>query len=169
MLIVLVYLCCPIICLTFCIPCYDVCYGFHMDTMFGSSLPSAVCRKDHVLFTLFVFVCLWWCPAVCRRDHVLFTLFVFVCLWWCPAHVVLCLCLVFLCPVYPVLIIFPLLCSLTFMFLYFGYLQSTKFTMATLFVCRLKINIPCPSYIEKALLHLTGQMDDIFIHVHPYH
>ena len=118
MLIVLVYLCCPIICLTFCIPCYDVCYGFHMDTMFGSSLPSAVCRRDHVLFTLFVFACMWWCPA----------------------RVVLSLYFVFLCLVYPVLIIFPLRCSLTFMFLYSGYLQSTKFTMATLFVCRLKIN-----------------------------
>ena len=147
MLIVLVYFCCPIICLTFCIPCYDVCYGFHMDTMFGSSLPSAVCRREHVLFTLFVFVCMWWCPA----------------------RVVLSLYFVFLCLVYPVLIIFPPRCSLTLMFLYSGNLQSTKFTMATLVVCRLKINILCPSYIVKALLHLTGQMDDIFIHVHPYH
>ena len=45
-------------CLMFCIQCYDVCYGFHMDTMFGLSLPSAVCRRDHVLFTYVVCVCL---------------------------------------------------------------------------------------------------------------
>jgi hypothetical protein len=34
------------------------------------SLPPVVCRKDHVLFMLFVFVC--------RCDYVLFMLFVFV-------------------------------------------------------------------------------------------
>ena len=38
--------------------------------------------------------------------YVLFTLFVFVCMWWCPTRVVLCLCFVFLCLVYPVLPIF---------------------------------------------------------------
>ena len=78
------------------------------------SLPPVVCRRAHVLFTLFVFVfissclqegtcliyvicvclylqlfvgglmsylrylCLSLCPVVCRRAHVLFTLFVFV-------------------------------------------------------------------------------------------
>ena len=41
--------------------------------MFGSSLP----------------------PVVCRRAYVLFTLFVFVCTWWCPPHIVLCLRVVF--------------------------------------------------------------------------
>ena len=39
--------------------------------LLGSSLPSVVCEKTYVLFTLFVFV-------VCERTHVLFTLFVFV-------------------------------------------------------------------------------------------
>ena len=104
-----VYLCCTIMCLTFCIPCYDVCYGFHMDTMFGSSLPSVVCRRDHVMFTLFVLACMWWCPA----------------------RVMLCICFVFLCLVYPVLPVYldcPFLiflrCSLTFIFFYFGYLYS---------------------------------------------
>ena len=29
--------------------------------MFGSSLPPFVCRRVHVLFTLFVFVCVEWC------------------------------------------------------------------------------------------------------------
>jgi hypothetical protein len=27
---------------------------------------------------------------MCRKAHFLFTLFVFVCVWWCPAHIVLC-------------------------------------------------------------------------------
>ena len=36
-------------------------------------------------------------PVVCRRAHVLFTLFVFVCVYWCPTHIVLCvLCFFFL-------------------------------------------------------------------------
>ena len=32
-------------------------------TMFGSSLPPVVCRKAHVIFTLFVFVCVKWYPS----------------------------------------------------------------------------------------------------------
>jgi hypothetical protein len=39
--------------------------------LLGSSLPSVVCERTHVLFTLFVFV-------VCERTRVLFTLLVFV-------------------------------------------------------------------------------------------
>ena len=31
--------------------------------MFGSSLPPVVCRKAHVLYTLFVSVCAQWCPT----------------------------------------------------------------------------------------------------------
>jgi hypothetical protein len=31
-------------------------------TMFGSSLPPVVCRRAPVLFVLFVFVCVLWCP-----------------------------------------------------------------------------------------------------------
>ena len=70
--------------------------------MFGSSLPPVVCRRAHVLFTLFCvclvrlylqlfvgglmsylrcFVFVWFVflpPVVCRRAHVLFTFFVFV-------------------------------------------------------------------------------------------
>jgi hypothetical protein len=33
-------------------------YNFRIKTMFGSSLPPVVCRRTHVLFTLFVLVCL---------------------------------------------------------------------------------------------------------------
>jgi len=31
--------------------------------MFGSSLPTVVCMRAHVLFTLFVFVCIKWHPT----------------------------------------------------------------------------------------------------------
>ena len=41
---------------TFCVLCCDDRYDFRIRTMFDSSLPPVVCRKDHVLFTLFVFV-----------------------------------------------------------------------------------------------------------------
>ena len=34
-------------------------------------------------------------PFVCRRAHVLFTLFVFACTQRCPKHIVLCFCFVF--------------------------------------------------------------------------
>jgi hypothetical protein len=43
---------------TFWFPCCDVRYDFRIQTMFGSSVPPVVCRRAHVLFTLFVFVCL---------------------------------------------------------------------------------------------------------------
>jgi hypothetical protein len=49
--------------------------------MFGSSLP----------------------PVVCRKAHVLITLFVFVCAQWCPTHIVFCFWSVFLLLVYPML------------------------------------------------------------------
>jgi hypothetical protein len=39
--------------LTFCVPCCDIFYDFHMEMMFGSSLPPVVCRRAHALFTLF--------------------------------------------------------------------------------------------------------------------
>ena len=29
-------------------------------------------------------------PVVCRRAHILFTLFVFACVWWCPTHIIQC-------------------------------------------------------------------------------
>jgi len=43
--------------------CCDVRYDFRIKTMFGSSFPLVVCMRVHVLFTLFVFVCVWWCPT----------------------------------------------------------------------------------------------------------
>jgi hypothetical protein len=38
---------------TLCVSCCDVRYNFRMKTIFGSSLPLVVCRRTHVLFTLF--------------------------------------------------------------------------------------------------------------------
>jgi hypothetical protein len=48
----------------------DACTFVMSFTMFGSSLPQVVYRRAHVLFTLFVFLCAYWCPT----------------------HIVLCLC-----------------------------------------------------------------------------
>jgi hypothetical protein len=54
-------LCCPIMWFFFTlwIPSCDVRYDFHIKTMFGSSLPPVLCRRVHILFTLFVFVWVW--------------------------------------------------------------------------------------------------------------
>jgi hypothetical protein len=40
-------------------------------------------------------------PVVCLRVHVLFTLIVCVCAWWCPTYIVLCVCFVLFRLVYP--------------------------------------------------------------------
>jgi len=59
-----VFFCVVLLCVfTFWVPCCDVRYDFRIKTMFGSSLPPVVCRRTHVLFTLFVFACVWWCPT----------------------------------------------------------------------------------------------------------
>jgi hypothetical protein len=42
-------------------PCCDVYYDFLIKMMFCSSLLPVVCRRAHVLFTLFMFVCIQWC------------------------------------------------------------------------------------------------------------
>ena len=47
----------------FWVPCCDVRYEFRITTMFASSLPAFVCSRDHVLFTLYVFVRVYWCPT----------------------------------------------------------------------------------------------------------
>jgi hypothetical protein len=46
--------------------------------LFVSSLPPVVCRRAHVLFTLFVFVCFVFTSSCLYEAHVLCTLFVFV-------------------------------------------------------------------------------------------
>ena len=40
-------------------------YNNIKETMFGSSLPPVVCGRAYVLFTLFVFVCIWCCVVLC--------------------------------------------------------------------------------------------------------
>jgi hypothetical protein len=64
----------------------------------------------------------------------------------------------FLCTMCCSFLIAPSVFSDVYVFIFWLVILSTKFTMATLFVCGLKINIICPSFIEKALLHLNGQM-----------
>ena len=53
----------------FWVQCCDVCYDFLIKTMFDSFLPQVVCRRLHVLFTLFVFVC------VSGAQHILCCVF----------------------------------------------------------------------------------------------
>ena len=42
---------------TFIVPCCDIRYDFHIQNMVCSSFPPVVCRRYHVLFTLFVLAC----------------------------------------------------------------------------------------------------------------
>ena len=42
-------------------------------------------------------------PVVCRRAHILLTLFLIACVKWCPTNNVLCFCFVCLRLVYPML------------------------------------------------------------------
>jgi len=56
---------------TFWLPCCDVHYNFCIKTIFGSYLPPVVCRRVHVLFTLFVGFF-----AYCGVQHILCCVFV---------------------------------------------------------------------------------------------
>ena len=53
------------------VPCCDVRYDFLITTMFGSSLPSVVCTRAHVLLTL---LCLFANSGI---QHILFY-FIFI-------------------------------------------------------------------------------------------
>ena len=61
--VLLIFLVCFVYYVSVCflIPCCNVLCDFRMQTVFGSSLFPVVCRRAHVLFTLFVFACLQWC------------------------------------------------------------------------------------------------------------
>ena len=48
---------------TFWVPCCDVRYDFRIKTMFRSSLLPVVCKRAHVIFTLYVIVFVQWCPT----------------------------------------------------------------------------------------------------------
>ena len=83
MLLICLVFCVVILCVvTLWVPYCDVRYDFRIKTMFG-------CFLLH--------------PVVCRREHALFTLFLFVFAQWCPKHIVLCFCFVFLCLLQPML------------------------------------------------------------------
>ena len=94
------FLCCPIMCLyilssvLWCplrilitpLVSSNSSYDFRIKTMFGSSLPSVVCRSAHVLFTLFVFafvkwcsthIELWFCFVCLRLVHPMFPVFLY--------------------------------------------------------------------------------------------
>jgi hypothetical protein len=69
------FFCVALLCVfTFLVPCCDVRYDFRRKTMFRSSLPPIVCSSAHVLFTLFVFAYVQWCPT----HIVLWFWFVFI-------------------------------------------------------------------------------------------
>jgi hypothetical protein len=53
------------------------------DRNIASSFPPVVCRSAHIMFTLFVFACMWWCPT-----HIFF--------WLSSSCVLLALCCRFL-------------------------------------------------------------------------
>jgi hypothetical protein len=54
----------------FWVPCHDLCYDFHVNTMFESSwLPFVL----YVLFILLLFICAYWCSTPFRSlVHCLF-------------------------------------------------------------------------------------------------
>jgi hypothetical protein len=58
----------------------NVRYDVHINTMFSSSLPPVVCRRVHILLTLFVFV---WHSGV---QHISCCVFLF-CLVFCVPNV----------------------------------------------------------------------------------
>ena len=64
---------------------------------------DALYRRIPVIYTENVFSSLSHPLVVCSRAHVLFRLFVFVCVQWCSTHIILWLCFVCLCLVYPIL------------------------------------------------------------------
>jgi hypothetical protein len=70
----LLILCCPIMCLH--VRC-SMLWCPH-KTMFCLSLPPVVCMRVHVLFTLFVFICIQWCPT-----HIVLWFFSVLCTLCC--------------------------------------------------------------------------------------
>jgi hypothetical protein len=70
--IVLVFCVVPLCVFTFWVPCCDVRYDFRIKMMFSSCIPPVICKRAHVLLTLFVFVCVKWCPTKLCCALVLF-------------------------------------------------------------------------------------------------
>ena len=82
-----------------------------MKTMFSSSVPPVVCRRAHVLFTLFVFVWVQWCPkyiVLCFLGYSIvvsntYCVMFFGVFYSGVQHILCCVCFVFLPLVYPML------------------------------------------------------------------
>ena len=164
---------------------YAICVCLYLQLFVGGimsylcylclSLPPVVCRRDHVLFMLFVLVftsrclqegscliyvicvCLYLqlfvgglmsylrylCsslpPVVCRRAHVLFMLFLFVCLQQCPTHIELCF--------------FSLLYTICFQFLWLvNFRQSLRYSLTFIQHINQNTNIPYVGYDGLLLL-----------------
>ena len=56
MLLIFLAVCVVLLFVIFWVPYCDVYYDFRIKTMLDSYLPPVVCKREHVLFTLFVFV-----------------------------------------------------------------------------------------------------------------
>ena len=80
-LLIVLFLCTVILCVSTVWVPFGVRYDFRIKPMFGLSLPPVVCRRAHVLFTLFVFACPEWCPT-----HIVwcFCLFFWIVYFWLP-------------------------------------------------------------------------------------
>jgi hypothetical protein len=74
----LLILCCTIMCLHVRCSMLWCPLRFPHKTMFCSSLPPVVCMRVHVLFTLFVFICIQWCPT-----HIVLWFFSVLCTLCC--------------------------------------------------------------------------------------
>jgi hypothetical protein len=75
--------------------------------LFGSSLPSVVCWRAHVLFMLFVFV--WFVftfSCLLEGSGLIYVICVCLPIVVSNSHIVLCFCFVFLRLVYPMLSLF---------------------------------------------------------------
>jgi len=70
------------------VSCCVVHNDFRMKTIFGSSLPPVIYRRARVLFTLFVFVCVKWCPTLIVLCFCLFpfALCALCCQFLCIIH-----------------------------------------------------------------------------------
>ena len=69
-------------CIDWVLELYGLCgiFAFRFS-LFGSSLPTVVCRRDHVLFTFFVFVCIELCSTYIVLYFLLF-FFVLLCCYF---------------------------------------------------------------------------------------
>jgi hypothetical protein len=98
------------------VQCCDVRYDFRLNTIFSSSLPPFVCRRYHILFTLFVFL-----RIVTSATHIV------VCFVFCFCFVFI-LCLV--CPMLPLSLDCPfLIAPSVFSHVYFDYFYYVWYRM----------------------------------------